>query len=65
VGINTEESLASSDENGKMKNGIWDKLAELDPIENEKGTKKFVGKNAMNITVKPLEGFGREDAPGR
>ncbi len=44
VGINAEKCFADSDENGKMENGIWGQLPELDPIEKKKRTKKFVGR---------------------
>jgi hypothetical protein len=44
VGVNAEEGLTNSDEDGKVENGVWGQLPELNPIEEKKGAEKLVGR---------------------
>jgi hypothetical protein len=43
VGVNAEESLAHRYENGKVEDGIWGQLPELDPVGEKKASEEFVG----------------------
>jgi hypothetical protein len=43
VGVNAEEGLAHRDENGKVEDGLWGQLPELDPVGEKKATEEFVG----------------------
>lgn len=43
VGVDAEESLANSDEDGQVKDGIWGQLPKLNPIGKKKASKKLVG----------------------
>jgi hypothetical protein len=44
VRLNAEEGLADGNENGKVEDGIWGQLPELNPIEEKEGAKKLVGR---------------------
>jgi hypothetical protein len=44
VGVNAEEGLAQGDEDGKVENGIGSQLPELDPVEEKKRAKEFMGR---------------------
>jgi hypothetical protein len=43
VGVDADESLAQDDNDRKMENGIRSQLPEVNSIEKEEGTKKFMG----------------------
>jgi hypothetical protein len=43
LGVNAEEDLAYSDENGKVKDGVWGQLPKLYPIGEKQATKELVG----------------------
>jgi hypothetical protein len=43
VRINAEENLANSDKDQEMENGIRSQVPELNSVEKEERTKKFVG----------------------
>jgi hypothetical protein len=55
VGVNAEESLAQSDEDGKMENGIGSQLPELDPIEEKKRAEELVGRERKPTKQKSSE----------
>jgi hypothetical protein len=42
VRLNAEEGFADSDKNGKVEDGIWGQLPELNPIEEKEGAKELV-----------------------
>jgi hypothetical protein len=44
VGVDAEEGLTNSDEDGKVENGVWGQLPELNPVEEKKGAEKLVGR---------------------
>jgi hypothetical protein len=43
VGINAEEGFADSDEDRKVKDGVWGQLPEPNPVKEKKGAEKLVG----------------------
>jgi hypothetical protein len=49
VGVNAEEGFTNGDKNEKVENGIRGQLPELDPVEEKKGTKKFVGRKRKPV----------------
>jgi hypothetical protein len=55
MGVDAKEGLAQSDEDGKMKDEIRGQLPELDPVEEKKGAKEFVGRER-----KPTKQEGHE-----
>ena len=42
VRLNAEEGFTDGDKNGKVEDGIWGQLPELNPIEEKKGAKELV-----------------------
>jgi hypothetical protein len=59
VGVDAEESLAHSDKDGDMENGIWSQLPELNSVEKEERTKKFVGWKRKPMLQKGNEHDGK------
>jgi hypothetical protein len=43
--LDAQEALAKSDEDGDMKDRIWGQLVQLNPVDKEEATKKFVNRN--------------------
>ena len=69
VGVNAEEGLAQSNEDGKVENGIGSQLLELDPVEEKKRAKELVGREREPTKQKgsehDSEAFWRIWARGR
>jgi hypothetical protein len=43
VGVNAELSLADSDKDGQMEDGVWGQLPKLNPIRKKKAAEELVG----------------------
>jgi hypothetical protein len=55
VGVDAEESLANSVEDGQVKDGIWSQLPKLNAIGKKKASKKFVDWKGQPTTQKRRE----------
>jgi hypothetical protein len=59
VGVDAEESFAHGDKDQEMENGIRSQLPELNSIEKEERTKKFVGWKRKPMLQKSNEHDGK------
>jgi hypothetical protein len=69
VGVNAEEGLTQSNEDGKVENGIGSQLPELNPVEEKERAKKLVGRERKPVKQKSgkhnSKAFWRPWAGGR
>jgi hypothetical protein len=57
MGMGPEEEFAESDKKRDMKDGVWGHLVQLNPINKQKSTKKFVDWNRQTAKEEVSENY--------